>query len=78
MNIKEQKILPQIKKLFSTGFFHIFGGNVINKVITFVSGIILVHLLSKPEYGVFTYAWNIYGIVFLFSGMGHMPGTSMV
>lgn len=70
MNIKEQKLLPQIKKLFSTGFFHIFGGNVINKVITFVSGIILVHLLSKPEYGVFTYAWNIYGIVFLFSGMG--------
>ncbi len=66
----KKSISPNIKKLFSTGFFHIFGGNVINKVITFVSGIILVHLLSKPEYGVFTYAWNIYGIVFLFSGMG--------
>lgn len=70
MNTKESSITAKVKKLFTTGFFHIFGGNVINKVITFVSGIVLVHLLSKPEYGVFTYAWNIYGIVFLFSGMG--------
>ena len=70
MNYKESSITAKVKKLFTTGFFHIFGGNVINKVITFVSGIVLVHLLSKPEYGVFTYAWNIYGIVFLFSGMG--------
>lgn len=70
MNTKESSITDKVKKLFTTGFFHIFGGNVINKVITFVSGIVLVHLLSKPEYGVFTYAWNIYGIVFLLSGMG--------
>lgn len=70
MNSKESSITAKVKKLFTTGFFHIFGGNVINKVITFVSGIVLVHLLSKAEYGVFTYAWNIYGIVFLFSGMG--------
>ena len=70
MDSVKSTIIPKIKKLFSTGFFHIFGGNVINKVITFISGIVLVHILSKPEYGVFTYAWNIYGIVFLFSGMG--------
>lgn len=66
----KKSISPILKKLFSTGFFHIFGGNVINKIITFISGIVLVHILSKPEYGIFTYAWNIYGIVFLFSGMG--------
>ena len=71
----KESISRKIKKLFSTGFFHIFGGNVINKIITFVSGIVLVHLLSKPEYGVFTYAWNIYGIVFLFSGMGMDSST---
>ncbi len=70
MESVKNTIIPKIKKLLTTGFFHIFGGNVINKVITFVSGIILVRLLTKPEYGVFTYAWNIYGIVFLFSGMG--------
>ena len=70
MDSLKKTISPIIKKLFSTGFFHIFGGNVINKVITFISGIVLVHILTKPEYGIFTYAWNIYGIVFLFSGMG--------
>ena len=60
----------KIKKLFSTGFFHIIGGNVINKIIGFLSGIILVRILSKTEYGSFTYAWNIYSIVLLFNGMG--------
>lgn len=58
------------KKLFSTGFFHIFGGNVLNRIIFFLSSIVLVRILTKSEYGTFTYAWNIYSIVFIFSGMG--------
>ncbi len=58
------------KKLFSTGFFHIFGGNVLNKIIFFLSSIVLVRILTKSEYGTFTYAWNIYSIIFIFSGMG--------
>lgn len=58
------------RKLFSTGFFHIFGGNVINKVVSFLSSIILVRILTKSEYGTFTYAWNIYSIVLIFNGMG--------
>ena len=68
-NVKDV-VLPKVKRLFASGFFHIFGGNVINKVITFASSIILVRILTKTEYGTFTYAWNIYGIVILFSGMG--------
>lgn len=63
-------VWKKVKKLFTSGFFHIFGGNVINKVITFVSGVVLVRILTKTEYGTFTYAWNIYGIVLLFSGLG--------
>lgn len=46
-------------KLFKTGFFHIFGSSVINKIVTFASGIILVRILSKEEYGVYTYAENL-------------------
>ena len=65
----------KIRKLFKTGFFHIFGSSVINKIIGFLSSIVLVRILSKSEYGTFTYAWNIYSIVILFNGMGIEFGT---
>ena len=61
--------------LIRTGFFHIFGSSVINKIIAFMSSIILVRILTKQEYGVFTYAWNIYSIVLLFNGMGTDSGV---
>ena len=59
-----------IGKLFSTGFFHVFGGSVINKAIGSLSGIILVRILTKAEYGTFSYAWNIYSMVLILGGMG--------
>lgn len=63
-------LVSKAKRLFRTGFFHIFGSSVINKVIAFLSSIVLVRILTKAEYGTFTYAWNIYSIVILFNGMG--------
>ena len=68
------KMKELIGRLFRTGFFHIFGSGVINKIIAFMSSVVLVRILSKPEYGTFTYAWNIYGIVLLFNGMGIESG----
>ena len=64
-----------IDKLRKTGFFHIFGGSVINKAISFLSSIVLVRLLTKGEYGIFTYAWNIYSIILLFNGFGLESST---
>ena len=60
----------KINKLFQTGFFHIFSSSVINKIVTFLSSVILVRILSKSEYGVYSYALNIYGFILLFSGLG--------
>ncbi|MCR5340562.1 MAG: oligosaccharide flippase family protein [Saccharofermentans sp.] len=68
------RLFQGIKKLFKTGFFHIFGANVINKALAFLSNIILLHIISKAEYGIFTYAWNIYSIVILFNGLGIATG----
>lgn len=65
----------KVKQLFNKGFFHIFGSSAINKVIAFLSSIVLVRILSKTEYGAFTYAWNIYGIVLLCNGLGLESGT---
>lgn len=68
----------KLKKLFETGFFHIFGGSVINRMIAFLSSVVLVRILTKAEYGIFTYAWNIYSIVILFNGMGIESGVLQI
>lgn len=73
-----EKVLPKIKTLFRTGFFHIFGSSVINKIIAFMSSVVLVRILTKAEYGVFTYAWNIYSIILIFNGMGIESGVLQV
>jgi O-antigen/teichoic acid export membrane protein len=57
-------------KLIKKGFFHIFGSNVINKIIQFGSSIFLVRLISKQDFGIFSYAQNILNIFMLFSGLG--------
>ncbi len=64
------RIKKLIRKFFKTGFFHIFGGSVINKVIGFLSSVVLVRIVTKEEYGIFTYAWNIYSIILLANGLG--------
>ena len=71
-------IVSRIKLLFKTGFFHIFGSSVINRVIAFLSSIVLVHILTKPEYGVFTYTWNIYSIIVILNGMGIESGALQI
>lgn len=59
-----------VKGLASSGFFHIFGAGTVNKVIAALVGLVLVHLLSKEDYGVYAYAANILGLVILFNGLG--------
>ena len=48
----------RIKHLFKDGFFHILGSSFINKCIAFITNIILVRILSKNDFGVFTGAFN--------------------
>lgn len=59
--------LNQLKK---NGFFHIFGASTLNKIISFASSWIIVRIISKAEYGVYTHAYNKYGFLILLSGLG--------
>lgn len=68
--MKMSKINTTISRFAKTGFFHIFGGSVVNRIITFLSSVIIVRILSKEEYGIFTHAWNIYSIIILLNGLG--------
>ena len=64
-----------ISKLGSTGFFHVFGTTAINKIIGFLSGIILVRLISKSEYGIFSYANNLLNFFMIACGLGAASGV---
>lgn len=64
-----------INKLFSTGFFHIFGSNVINKILGFVSSVFIVRLVSKYNYGLYTSALNIFSFFMILSTMGMISGV---
>lgn len=57
-------------KLKTTGFFHVFGSSVINKIMGFLSGVILVRVISKADYGIYTYANNILSFFLLAKGLG--------
>lgn len=65
-----EKIKNIRRLLFSTGFFHVFGSNVLNQMIAFLSGLLLVRILSKTEYGVYSYAYSIANMFLILNGLG--------
>lgn len=60
----------KIKKLYQTGFFHIFSTNIINKILLFCNGVFIVKVLSKESFGVYSYSQNLLSLFLLFSGLG--------
>lgn len=70
-----RSIFNKINYLVKSGFFHIFSSSVINKIIVFVSNIIIIRIVSKSDFGVYSYALNIVSLVLLFTGLGLVSGT---
>ncbi len=69
-----QKSFNQLRKLWDKGFYHIFGASFLNKIIQFCASVLLVRILSKPLYGVWTYAENILQFFLLLQGLGCVVG----
>lgn len=70
----ENKLNSLLDKIKKTGFLHIFGSGLINKVIQFLSSYILILVLSKYDYGVYSYAQNIINFFMIASGFGIVSG----
>lgn len=70
MKLFNWNIREYISKLNKSGFTFVVSSSFINKVISFASGIILVRILSKESYGIFSYANNILSFFMLASGLG--------
>lgn len=66
----KKKIKKIAVKLKNTGFTHLFGSSVINKIVSFMSNVILIRLIPKAGYGVFSNADNILGLFCLLEGFG--------
>ncbi len=63
-----------VRSLLQRGLMHMFGANVLNKVISFSGSILLVRILSKGEYGVYAYVQNILSFFLLLNGLGVVSG----
>ena len=69
-----KKIKAAIKdglgKLYKAGFFSIIISQIIVKVVGFCNSIFLVWLLSKSDYGIYSYAQNYLSVILLLDGIG--------
>lgn len=82
-----QKINILIKKLFSyvgkpdlTGQLHggvlrLMMASVLNNVVGMLSNMVITRILTKPEYGYWSYTLNIYSYLNLISGLGLLSGS---
>lgn len=64
-----------ISALFKTGFFHVFGSNTINRVLIFLSSIVIIRIIPKAEFGIYSYSFNIMSLFLLLSGIGLTSGV---
>lgn len=64
------RLRAQASKLLRAGFFHIFGASTLNKALTFLCGVFVVRILTKADYGVYSYAYNEFNMILLFNGLG--------
>lgn len=68
--LAKAKITELGRTLFKGGFFDIVGAGTLNKAIATIMSIVLVRVLSKYDYGVYSYAFNIASFFIIFNGLG--------
>lgn len=64
-------VWQQLKK----GILHIFTASVINKIVLMLSNMILTRMLAQNQYGILSYAGNIYSYANLITGFGLAAGA---
>ena len=67
-----------IKSWFSGvkgGILSVFTANVVNKIIGFLSTMVVTRVLTTTDYGIWGYTLNIYSYLGLISGLGLMSGS---
>ena len=65
--------VKRIKKYIQDGLLHIFSTSVINKIVSLLTNVVIVRIISKSDYGNFSYAYNIITTIMVVSGIGIIP-----
>lgn len=63
-------LISSIKSFKKRGGFHIFFSTIFSKICGFIASFVIVRLVSKNDYGVFSYALSFIVILLPFSGCG--------
>lgn len=74
MNINSKSIKSQIIKLKNNGFGDIFFSSVFAEFISFIVFVFIVRSFPKTDYGNYGIAYNIYGYINVFIGLGLCNG----
>uniref|UniRef100_UPI0040575628 lipopolysaccharide biosynthesis protein n=1 Tax=Agathobacter sp. TaxID=2021311 RepID=UPI0040575628 len=72
---KLSDLVNNIWKKLSQGLLQMFSANVLNKVIGMLGNMVITRMLTKPEYGIWSYVLNIYSYLGLISGFGLLSGA---
>ncbi len=64
------KVKECIKKAFNIGAMEYIISDIFQKVMVFIGGFIIVRILSKEDYGTYTYVLNVFSILFIFGDFG--------
>ena len=69
------KKLRQLWQQLKKGILHVFTASVLNKIISMLSSMVLTRMLVQNQYGVLSYAGNVYSYAALFVGFGLAVGA---
>lgn len=69
-----RNIEEKISAFRKIGVANIFSANLVNKIVAFLTNIVIVRILSKPEFGILSSANNIYSVFILLNGFGSISG----
>ena len=70
-----KEVFNKISSFIKNGFFQMFSANVLNKVLSMGSNMIVTRLLTKGDFGILSYVLNIYAYFGLVSGFGLSNGA---
>lgn len=71
----KKRLGNEIQKLKKNGFFSIYFSTICSKVVTLFGGILLVRLMSKEDYGVYTLVQNAIAMLCIFGDLGASDAT---
>ena len=63
-------LFKSAKKLIDIGFLQIFSSTTINQIVNFAYGILIIRLIPKSNFGMYSYAHTIFQTFMIFSGFG--------